>query len=648
MCCVVVATAADSEKRKLVLAHYMPWYATRAVSGQWGWHWTMDHYDPERLKWDGSRERASHDAPLIGLYDSGDPAALECQVLEMKLAGLDGVVVDWYGTRDYYDYAVNHRHTEALIAAIKKAGLRFAVCYEDQAIGQLIQGKVLPEGEAAAQAKADLGWAEEHWFGDAAYVKADGRPLLLVFGPQTVPAAQWKEIRASLKSQPACYGLAHLTKSAGFDGAFAWPPVSGGRTLKPEQWRAGLEAIHAEHDQVIATAFPGFHDIYQQAGVHESYGHIDARDGATLADSLDMALQSKAKIIQIATWNDYGEGTGIEPGLSQGYRYLDCVQSKLKPQLYHAADLRLPAELYRLRKLGGNAAELDRAAEHLFQGKTSQAAQVIAAVKAKVEDGGAQFLEAPAVIDSDYHQETDKPYWAGKTADDPTKLRCRLDVYYPVTKGKFATLVWFHGGGLTAGNRSVPIALRHAGIAVVAVNYRLAPENKSPAFIEDAAAAVAWTFTNIGKFGGDPARIFVSGHSAGAYLTCMVGLDKRWLGAQGMDPDRIAGLIPLSSQMITHFEIREERGMGEKQPLVDGFAPLYHVRKDAPPMLLVTGDREKELMGRYEENAYFWRMMKLNGHPDVTLRELEGFDHGGMPEPAFPLVLECMRKHGAP
>ena len=87
----------------------------------------------------------------------------------------------------------------------------------------------------------------------------------------------------------------------------------------------------------------------------------------------------------------------------------------------------------------------------------------------------------------------------------------------------------------------------------------------------------------------------------------MVGLDERWLGAHQLDPKTIAGLIPLSPQVITHFAIREERGMSEKQPLVDELAPLFHVKADAPPMLIVTGDREKELMRRYEENAYFWR-----------------------------------------
>ena len=88
-------------------------------------------------------------------------------------------------------------------------------------------------------------------------------------------------------------------------------------------------------------------------------------------------------------------------------------------------------------------------------------------------------------------------------------------------------------------------------------------------------------------------------------------------------------------------------GIGGKQPVIDSFAPLFHVRKDAPPLLLITGDRELELLGRYEENAYFWRMMQEVGHPDTTLRELEGFDHGKMPEPAFPLLLQFMKSHSS-
>jgi len=221
--------------------------------------------------------------------------------------------------------------------------------------------------------------------------------------------------------------------------------------------------------------------------------------------------------------------------------------------------------------------------------------------------------------------------------------RCVLDIYYPKDSVSFATIVWFHGGGLSAGQKEIPEALKEKGVAVVGVNYRLYPKIGAPKYIEDAAAAVAWVFQHIEKYGGDPKSIFVSGHSAGGYLASMVGLDKRWLHAYGIDANQIAGLIPFSGHTITHFTVREERGIKGTQPIIDDLAPLYHVRSDAPPLLLITGDRELELLGRYEENAYMMRMMKVAGHRDTRIMELDGYDHG-MTGPAFPLLLKEVKR----
>lgn len=217
--------------------------------------------------------------------------------------------------------------------------------------------------------------------------------------------------------------------------------------------------------------------------------------------------------------------------------------------------------------------------------------------------------------------------------------RCKLDVYYPAETKDFTTVVWFHGGGINSGNKHIPEKLKEKGIAVVAVNYRLSPKAKNPEYIEDAAAAVAWTFKNIEKYGGDVSKIVVSGHSAGGYLASMVGLDKKWLAEFGIDANQIALLVPFSGHTITHFTIREERGIKGTQPVVDEFAPLFHVRADAPPLVLITGDRELEMLGRYEENAYLWRMMKEAGHEKTKIYELDGFDHGGMASPAYEILL---------
>lgn len=245
----------------------------------------------------------------------------------------------------------------------------------------------------------------------------------------------------------------------------------------------------------------------------------------------------------------------------------------------------------------------------------------------------------------EYVQENNIPYYneAVAQSDPYIKERCVLDIYYPKNSKGFATIIWFHGGGLSGGNKEILSGLKEKGFAIIGVNYRLSPKVKVKNCIEDAAAAVAWTFKNIAKYGGDSSLLFVSGHSAGGYLGMMIGLDKKWLQPYAIDANTIAGIIPLSGQAITHFEIRKERGIPDTQPIIDEFAPLYHVRADAPPLLLITGDRELELLGRYEENAYLMRMMKIKGHPSTTLYELEGFDHG-MVEPALPLLIKEVKR----
>ena len=240
-------------------------------------------------------------------------------------------------------------------------------------------------------------------------------------------------------------------------------------------------------------------------------------------------------------------------------------------------------------------------------------------------------------------------YYDAKTqaSDAYIRERCKLDVYYPKDTTGMATAIWFHGGGLENGEKHIPEGLLKKGIIVVTVNYRMHPKVKHPEYIEDAAAAVAWTFNNIADFNGDPKKIFVTGHSAGGYLASMVGFDKHYLNKHGINADDIAGLIPFSGHTITHFTVRKEMGIEGTQPIIDEYAPLFHVRNDAPPTLLITGNRELELLGRYEENAYFYRMLKVIEHPDVTLMELDGYGHN-MVYPAVPLLLDFIVKHTMP
>ena len=244
-----------------------------------------------------------------------------------------------------------------------------------------------------------------------------------------------------------------------------------------------------------------------------------------------------------------------------------------------------------------------------------------------------------------YNMINDIQYYSEEDIEtDYQRERCRLDLYYPANVDSFATVVWFHGGGLRAGEKFVPAQLQDQQIAVVAANYRLYPQVKNPVYMEDAAAAVAWTLDHIADYNGLEERVFVSGHSAGGYLTSMIGLDKSYLEKHGHNADRLAGLIPFSGHTITHFTLRDERGLGRTDVVVDGFAPLQHIRPDSPPYIIITGDRDLELLGRYEENAYMWRMMQEVNHPDCLIYELEGFNHGEMYGPACHILVKEIRR----
>ena len=248
-----------------------------------------------------------------------------------------------------------------------------------------------------------------------------------------------------------------------------------------------------------------------------------------------------------------------------------------------------------------------------------------------------------STVMAQYHRVNDIPY--RQTGNDYALERCKLDVYYPDTLRDAPVVVWFHGGGLMAGSKDIPQELQQSGYVVIGVNYRLLPKATIDECIDDAAAAVAWAFHNAVQYHGSPSKVFVTGHSAGGYLTDLIGLDKHWLAAYGIDADSIAGLLPLSGQVITHYNVRKlQDGRSPLDPTIDQYAPLAHLRADAPPIVIISGDRELELYGRYEEQAYFWRMLRLVGHTDATLYELQGYPHGEMHHPAFYIVKQQIRR----
>ncbi|GEP43487.1 alpha/beta hydrolase [Brevifollis gellanilyticus] len=251
---------------------------------------------------------------------------------------------------------------------------------------------------------------------------------------------------------------------------------------------------------------------------------------------------------------------------------------------------------------------------------------------------------------------TNIAYKSGDELSVYEKERCKLDLYLPAKKEGFTTLVWFHGGGLTNGSKDGEVmkrlgaSLAEEGIAVVVPNYRLSPKAKYPAYIDDASAAVAWTLKNISQHGGDATRVFVGGHSAGAYLTLMLGMDESRLAKFDVKHSSLAGLIPVSAQTMTHYTIREERGLGKFSVIADEAAPVrWAEAKGIAPMLVIWAD--KDMPARAEENAFLVAVLKGAKNKSVTSKVISDRDHSSVGnkiadkgDPARVAILEFMKR----
>ena len=258
--------------------------------------------------------------------------------------------------------------------------------------------------------------------------------------------------------------------------------------------------------------------------------------------------------------------------------------------------------------------------------------QVSAPAAPRSAAGGAA---ATAAVAAPVRVVQDLAYKAGDGLTDYERERCKLDLYLPGGKG-FATVVWFYGGGMEGGDKAgrgtvaIATALARSGVACAAVNYRLSPKATYPAYVDDAAAGVAWALRRVAEHGGDPKRVFVGGHSAGAFLAAAVGFDPKFLARHGASTKDLAGLVPVSPQVFTHFTIRKERGVPNPQvtPVIDEAAPAYHVRADAPPTLILMGD--DDWPGRLEECQYFVKMLHVAKHPDAAMRVIAGRNHNSI------------------
>ncbi|MCR6643309.1 MAG: alpha/beta hydrolase [Terricaulis sp.] len=216
--------------------------------------------------------------------------------------------------------------------------------------------------------------------------------------------------------------------------------------------------------------------------------------------------------------------------------------------------------------------------------------------------------------------------------------RRTLDVYAPAAGAEGApVLVFIYGGGWRSGVKEdysfVGDAFAAHGFVTVIPDYRLAPETQFPGFVEDAAEAIAWVEANIAAYGGDPRRIVLAGHSAGAYNAMMAALDVRYAAAAGFDPSALRGVIGLAGPYGFYFNNPVIGAAFGDAPDPANMHAISFARADAPPLLLLTGDADRRVPVRASEEMAR-AAQEAGGQAELII--YPGLDHPGILQALAP------------
>lgn len=338
----VNASLITKSTTKKIFMHWMPWFETPASRGAWGYHWKMNNQNPDVIV-NGKRQIAAYSYPQTGPYASSDPDIIEYQLLLMKYSGVDGVMIDWPGTRVRYDYPDNLANSNALIARLQSVGLQFGIVEED---------RNWDAGQTSG-AHGDFTYMQSNYFNQSNYLKVNNVPVVLNFGPITFhQPSEWDQILAGLNPKPKVIPLFGFTSQVGTNnagGEFPWIYQDHPTVVNNYYAQAANFPIS------IGVVYPGFHSFYQAGGADGPTWQIPYNGTVTFSGLLDKALASSVGIIQFATWNDYGEGTVIEPTAEFGYSFLTTMQQKLGVS-YGQHELEQIYRLYQYRKqYSGNA-----------------------------------------------------------------------------------------------------------------------------------------------------------------------------------------------------------------------------------------------------------------------------------------------------
>lgn len=318
-----------------LVAHYMPWFQVQRSASDstvtWShWKWTSGGpaHDPEKRRPDGLRDICSVHYPLIGPYNSWSRDVVRYHLKTAKAAGVQAFLLIWYGANSYEDQQV-----PAILDEAGKLGMRIAICYEEKINFPDYRDPSSRE-EIVANTTRDLAYILDRYSPHPAYLKRDGKPFIYQFngwgtgslGPKYLTPAEWKEVFAALTS-PVVYGRQNLDEAyhPPIESAYVWWTTD-------TEWLARFPRRAAELRKQDRLAFfmtmicPGFDDTGVW-GWGNGPRKVERHGLSVLKDTFDRSFAHDPELIQIVTWNDFAEGTAVEPTRENGFWYLDAIET---------------------------------------------------------------------------------------------------------------------------------------------------------------------------------------------------------------------------------------------------------------------------------------------------------------------------------
>jgi len=353
----------------MVLAHYMPWFRMEPTERggikweHWNWFGKGPKHDPDDILDNGRRDIASVYYPLIGPYHGKDRAVLEYHMLTAKAAGIDGFVADWYGPDGYSDEVFNE-----MVTAAERYDMKVAICLEEKTFYPEYSGAGTRDDLLNALEKQARYTLQK--YGNAeSYLRWNGDPVFFMFnfwgtgplGPNNLSPDEFSNVLDRLDERPIiARGGADTTYFNVLRGSYIWSADGKDRAEYYEQITKAAE--NGEIEYWVGGACPGFDDrgVWGWGGGPRL---VDRRGTDEYRENWDEILHYNPPAVQLITWNDFEEGTIIEPTKEFGFEFIDLTEkyvNRYTGRKVNLADNQWPYRIYNLRLLAKSFPEKKR------------------------------------------------------------------------------------------------------------------------------------------------------------------------------------------------------------------------------------------------------------------------------------------------